>query len=125
MSGTKRIPVARRPMEQVTPRAVALFVAMGKLRCTCPPPQQTRSPCLGCERWWGLHNELHDELRCKPWERPAVGRQGVNRADSTCSNENIAARMAMLRKAARRRTNPDSDSPSPPRVARLVERSPS
>ena len=36
MSGTRRVPLGRRPAVQITPRAVELFVAMDKLRCTLP-----------------------------------------------------------------------------------------
>src|SRR6266478_5324957 len=105
MSGTRRVPLARRPAVQITPRAVELFVAMGKLRCTCPPPDPKRSPCPGCERWYDLHDELHGELACKPWEWPCVARHSPKRAGSPAWNDDIAARMAMLKEAARRRTD--------------------
>jgi hypothetical protein len=105
MSGTRRVPLARRPVVQITAEAVRLFEAMGKLKCTCPPPSPTRSPCPGCERWYDLHAELHDELRCKPWEWPCVARQSPKRAGSTCMNETIAATMTLLQEAAKRRTS--------------------
>ena len=73
MAGTKRIPLARRPATLVTPRAVELFVAMGKLRCTC---NGHSSSCEACDEWWRLHDELHDELCLKPHEWPCVARQG-------------------------------------------------
>jgi hypothetical protein len=105
MSGTRRTPLARRPAVQITPRAVVLFVAMGKLRCTCLPPPRppTRSPCAGCARWYDLHAELHVELHCKPWEWPCVARQSPKRAGSTAWNETIAGTMAQLDEAVRRR----------------------
>ena len=105
MSGTRRVPLGRRPAVQITPRAVELFVAMDKLRCTCPSPKPpTQSPCPGCERWYDLHAELHVELRCKPWEWPCVVRQSRKRAGSTRMSESMAATMTLLQEAARRRT---------------------
>jgi hypothetical protein len=108
MSGTRRTPLARPPAVQITPRAIYLFVAMGKLRCTCAPRDWSgkyweHQPCAGCARWYDLHDELNDELRCEPWEWPCVARQSPKRAGSTCWNEDIAARMALLKAAARRR----------------------
>jgi hypothetical protein len=108
MSGTRRVPLVRRSAVQITPRAVELFVAMSKLRCTCLPPSPTREPCSGCRRWFDLHDALHEALQCEPWEWPCVSRQGPRRAGSTCWNEAIAARMAMLQEAARRPAAPSS-----------------
>jgi hypothetical protein len=103
MSGTRRTPLGRRSAVQITPRALDLFVAMGKLRCTCPSPKPpTQGPCAGCAAWYDLHAGLHDELQCKPWEWPCVARQSPKRAGSTCMNENIAATMTLLQEAARR-----------------------
>jgi hypothetical protein len=101
MSGTRRTPLVRRPTVQITPRAVELYVAMGKLRCTCPPPSPGRTQCPGCARWYDFHAELHDELRCAPWEWPCVARQSPKRAGSTCWNEDVRARLALLKEAAR------------------------
>jgi hypothetical protein len=76
MSGTKRVPVARTPIPQITPRSIELFDAMKRCCCTCPPidweGQWGRQQCPGCKRWWELQNELCDELRTKPWEYPCV-----------------------------------------------------
>jgi hypothetical protein len=103
---TNRTPIQRPALTMITPRAVELFVAMGKLRCTCPPPSPKRSPCPGCERWYDLHADLHDELQCKPWEWPCVARQSPKRAGSPTWNETIAATMTALQEAARRRAAP-------------------
>jgi hypothetical protein len=103
MSGTRRTPLARRPAVQITPRAVELFAAMGRLRCTCAPPPPERASCPGCQRWYDLHAELHAELGCKPWEWPCVARQSPKRAGSTCMSESVAATMALLQDAVRRR----------------------
>jgi hypothetical protein len=113
MSGTRRTPLVRRPTVQITPRAIDLYLAMSKLRCTCPPPSPGRTQCPGCQRWYDLHAELHEELRCAPWEWPCVARQAPKRAGSTCMNESIAATMALLREAARRRTASSSRSQTP------------
>ena len=48
----------------------------GQAAVHCPSPKPpTQSPCPGCERWYDLHDELHMELRCKPWEWPCVVRR--------------------------------------------------
>jgi hypothetical protein len=100
MSGTRRTLLARHSVPQISPRAAALFAAMGRLRCTCPQPKPpTQEPCSGCARWYDLHADLHVELRLKPWEWPCVARQNPKRAGSTCWNEDIADRMAMLDEA--------------------------
>src|SRR3954447_14558774 len=100
MSGTRRVLLFRPSAVQITPRAIDLYVAMGKLKCTCPPPSPTRSPCPSCERWYDLHDELHRELGCKPWEWPCVSRQRPKRGGSPVWNEDIAARMTLLDEAA-------------------------
>jgi hypothetical protein len=104
MSGTRRVPLARRPTVQITPRAIELYEAMGRLRCTCPSPKPpTREPCSGCRRWYDLHGELDEELRLPPWYWPIVGRQGARAAGSPAMNETIAATMKMFEDAIRRR----------------------
>ena len=104
MSGTRRTPLVRRPAVQITPRAIDIYAAMGKLKCTCAPPSPCRTLCPGCERWYDLHAELHAELGCKPWDWPCVARQSPKRAGSACMSESIAATMTLLQEAARRRT---------------------
>jgi hypothetical protein len=107
---TKRIPVNRPQVVQITPRAIDLYEDMARLRCSCPSPKPpTQGPCPGCERWYDLHEELHRELGCKLWEWPAVARQSPSRAGSPYRNDEIAARMALLDEAVRqRRTAPSS-----------------
>lgn len=102
---TNRTPIQRRPTIPITARAVDLYVAMGKLRCTCPQPKPpTQSPCAGCERWHDLHEELHRELQCKLWQWPCVGRSGAKAAGLTAYNDDISERMALLEEAVRRRS---------------------
>src|SRR5262245_50800327 len=77
MSGTKRVPVARTPIPQITSRSIELFDAMKRCRCTCLPIDWEgkywgRQQCPGCKRRWELQNELCDELHTKPWEYPCV-----------------------------------------------------
>jgi len=112
MSGTRRTPLARRPTEKITDRALDLFEAMGRLRCTCPPPEPlTGEPCPGCKQWYDLHAELHDELHCKPWEWPCVAQQSPKGADDpSCWNVNIERRMKMLKDAAGARRTASSSS---------------
>jgi hypothetical protein len=101
MSGTRRTPLTRPPVGQITPRAIDLYESMGKLKCTCPSPKPpTQGPCPGCSRWYDLHDDLHTELGCRPWEWPCVARQSPKRAGSTCMSESIAATMTALDEAA-------------------------
>ncbi len=100
---TNRTPIARPALAQITPRAIDLFVAMGKLKCSCPSPKPVKGPCAGCAAWYDLHDQLHRELAAEPWRWPVVGRQGPKRAGSPTINETIAATMALLDEAVRRR----------------------
>lgn len=77
MSGTKRVPVARTPIPQITPRSIELFDAMKCCRCTCPPIDWEgkywgRQQCPGCKRWWQLQNQLCDEVRAPIWQYPCI-----------------------------------------------------
>jgi len=111
---TNRTPIERPALTMISSRAIDLYVAMGKLRCTCapPPPEYWKHKmCPGCARWYGLQADLHEELRCEPWQWPCVARQSPKRAGSTCWNEDIATRMAMLREAARARRTSSSSPP--------------
>jgi hypothetical protein len=56
---TKRVPRRRPPKRPISPRAVELFAQM-------------EAPGLSSEKWWSLHSQLHDELRCRPWEFPCI-----------------------------------------------------
>lgn len=106
---TNRTPIQRPALTTITARALDLYEAMGKLRCTCPPPSPERSLCPGCRDWHDLHDALHSELGCAPWEWPCVARQRPKRAGSPAWNEDIAARMTLLKDAARRHTAPPSE----------------
>jgi len=77
MPGTRRVPITRTAIPQITPRAIELFDALRRCRCSCPPidwegEYWKRDRCAGCERWWDLHHDLHRELHCKPWHFPCV-----------------------------------------------------
>jgi hypothetical protein len=118
MSGTRRTLIARHSVAQITPNAVDLFVAMGRLRCTCPSPKlPTQEPCPGCARWYDLHADLHVELRLKPWEWPCVSRQGSKLAGSPAWNEDIAARMTLLVEAVRLRAAARATNAEPVPIA--------
>jgi hypothetical protein len=75
---TKRTPIARHHMASISERAVELYLAMKRIRCTCPPPEpgftspKLRDQCGNCERWWSLHNQLADELKLRPWFWPVI-----------------------------------------------------
>jgi hypothetical protein len=102
---TNRTPIQRPALTMISPRAVDIFVAMRKLKCTCLPPPRppTRGPCPGCARWYDLHDELHTELPCQPWEWPCVARHSPKRAGSPAMNETIAGTMTLLQEAVRGR----------------------
>jgi len=73
---TTRKPITRRPTRRITKRAVDLFDSMEALKpqCTCPSPaDKSYGECDACKKWWEQHNELHDELKLRPWEWPAYG----------------------------------------------------
>ena len=67
----KRTPIRRPPRRHIRPAAIAAFRRMQALeeQCTCTP---TNDECPACVEWWRLHDLLHDELRCKPWQWPAI-----------------------------------------------------
>jgi hypothetical protein len=76
MPGTKRTPINRPPTGgRITDEAIALFDAMQRINCVCPPIDWggefwKRRECVGCQRWWELHSQLHDALNLKPWNWP-------------------------------------------------------
>jgi hypothetical protein len=69
---TKRIPIGRQPAPKITVKAIRLFEAMRRCRCTCPEDRELGTRCDGCERWWSLNNDLCDELHTPLWQYPCV-----------------------------------------------------
>jgi hypothetical protein len=50
--------------------------------CSCDPidwegAYWKRQLCPACEVWWEHHSILHDELRLRPWEWPAIETPGA------------------------------------------------
>jgi hypothetical protein len=83
MSGTKRTPIARRETHpHITPHAVELFGELERARrarrrdihCTLSQYGRCSTKCPACQTWYELHNQLHVELRLKPWVWPCVPR---------------------------------------------------
>ena len=83
MSGTKRTPIARQPALQVSPRAVALFVAIERTQrqrnaADCVPDTSGSGSgycafeCASCKERARLDNELWGELMLKPWNWPCL-----------------------------------------------------
>jgi hypothetical protein len=70
MAGTKRTPINRPPTGGITREAVVLFDAMRRCNCVCQ--KRDLRECNGCRRWWELHDQLHAELKLKPWDWPAT-----------------------------------------------------
>jgi hypothetical protein len=74
---SKRKPLNRPPALQITRLAIRLFTEMKAISCSCAPHDWDgkyweHEQCAGCERWWKLHGQLHDELRCRPWLWPCI-----------------------------------------------------
>jgi hypothetical protein len=42
--------------------------------CTISEQGLCKSACRACRQWWDLHNQLHVELRLKPWQWPCIPR---------------------------------------------------
>jgi hypothetical protein len=109
MPGTRRTPLDRPAVGlRITERAVDIFIAMGKLRCTCPPVPAdywTHKTCASCERWWDLHSELADELgtSVELWEWLIVARQSPKHAGTFAVNEGTVARTVAFQEAAKAR----------------------
>ena len=114
---TNRTPINRPAVAQISDRALDLFEAMGRLRCTCPSPkpptQGYRAPCPGCERWYDLHADLHDELQCQPWEWPCISRLSPKHAGSPTMSQSAPALMAALKEAAKARRTAASRKEKP------------
>jgi hypothetical protein len=80
MPGTRRTPLARQAVpQQITPRAVKLFTELERARrarkhADCIDTKQglCSSECPVCELWYNLHDELHRELKLRPWEFPCL-----------------------------------------------------
>ena len=77
MSRTKRIPIARRPSFQISPRAVDLFTQLKQAQArrraaSCiignSPAGYCSASCPACRTWFDLHDALHTELGLKPWQ---------------------------------------------------------
>lgn len=71
---TKRTPIKRQGVTQITERAVELFREMERLRtqCSCLPidwqnEYWRRDECDACAKWWDVHFQLHTELGLRPW----------------------------------------------------------
>src|SRR5262245_6934573 len=116
---TKRTPINRSPITQVTARSVQLFDAMRRCRCTCPTPRNPLKRCSACDRWWRLQNELCDELAAPVWQYPCVEdpRDGENRpaAEALWRALDAASREAPRQERAARKaaTQPQPDQPPP------------
>jgi hypothetical protein len=78
---TNRTPLRRPGLPQVSARAIELFEQLERARrarrrstdCTLSGPQDYCSGrCRACQQWWDLHDELHRELKLRPWQWPCV-----------------------------------------------------
>jgi hypothetical protein len=83
MSGTARTPIARRAAQpQVTARAIEIFERLERARQSrrrrnCSVSDYSgycEADCAACRAWFGLHDQLHRELRLKPWFWPCLPR---------------------------------------------------
>jgi hypothetical protein len=82
MPGTKRNPIRRPTVQQISARAVELYGALrrasrarrGAIDCTNAKSGYCTTKCRACQAWYDAHDVLHTELRLKPWEWPALPR---------------------------------------------------
>jgi hypothetical protein len=79
MSGTRRVPLARRSAAMITATALAAFKQLRALeaQCTGPPDCEPLRRCAACDQWWAQQKIIHDELALKPWHYPAVEYEGM------------------------------------------------
>jgi hypothetical protein len=110
MGTSKRTPIHRSLIMQITPRAVELYRQMCGIRCVCPPRaygDRYQAPCASCDKWWGLHDQLHRELKLKVWEWPAVlSISGGSRPGADVLEEELRQAAALERRAARAQQDP-------------------
>jgi hypothetical protein len=72
---TNRVPLARPANTRITARALELFALTEKARrrrraAACVANEY--GLCAPCRAWADAHNELHIELRLKPWQWPCL-----------------------------------------------------
>jgi hypothetical protein len=81
MPGTKRIPIHRQAAgPQVTLRAIELFREMERARrarkravgCTITKHGYCTGDCRACCAWDAAHDQLHSELKLRPWQWPCL-----------------------------------------------------
>ena len=83
MPGTKRIPIARQATpQQLTPHAIELFAELERARrarqrsvmvdCTITKHGHCTGDCRLCQRWDDLHDQIHRELKLRPWQWPCL-----------------------------------------------------
>src|SRR5262249_21687508 len=107
MSGSKRTPLARQSLQpRIPPKAVELFNAMRRCRCTCDlsSPKRLHRGCPGCDTWWTLHSELDTELAMPPWQWPCIlppWRRGGDNEEQAELWEMLADASRQAKRAAR------------------------
>jgi hypothetical protein len=110
MGTSKRTPIHRSLIMQITSRAVAIYEQMRRIHCTCLPREYSARyvpPCASCDKWWDLHNELHRELKLKVWHWPAIPSiSGGSRPGAEVLEEELRRAGALQRRAARARRKP-------------------
>jgi hypothetical protein len=73
---TPRKPAVRRRDDPPIPvDAVEIYLDMCGLECEAPETCHGVR-CESCCEWWRNHTKLHDALRLKPWQWPAIASPG-------------------------------------------------
>jgi hypothetical protein len=80
MAGTRRVPLRRPVLQQISMRAIELFRELERARrarrravdCSVSRYGLCSAQCGACMAWWDAHDALHSELRLRPWQWPAL-----------------------------------------------------
>jgi hypothetical protein len=80
---TKRTPLARPLQYPISETALRAFRHMCRLesQCTCAPRDWDgeywkHEQCKACAEWWKQNSILHDALKLRPWQWPAIEKPG-------------------------------------------------
>src|SRR6266536_602151 len=82
MPGTRREPLRRPAVQQISARAVEIYAELRRAArarrraadCSVSRHGHCNAECAACRAWWDAHDALCTEIRLPPWQWPCVGR---------------------------------------------------